>query len=482
MTSPGEIQPLEVEAPPAPPRPPVLRRAWDGARARWARHVAIATLVIGAVAATGHFIGGMIGWWHLYEVFHKPARPAAPAPVAGHALSIVMLPLVDESGGPESGLADVITGDVITNLGQLTATMVISRDTAFTYRGRKADAREVARDLGVRYVVSGTMRREADRVHLNLAMVDGGSGLQHWSQSFTLKRSELDEGLRTVSAQIGRSLSVELMKVAAKRTVALRPDQVEADDIAIRGWGVYFRGWTKENAVESLRLFEQAVERDPKSIRGWGGVGTVNGQMAFTATMGVDRPTALKRMDEALARLQALDSDDPMTHTMRLLTANLRDDFGALLQAAENLRQRYPSHPRAFSAKAVALTYLGRTDECLEPGRHALRIDPGNPTAGFMHVQLAVCHFMRAEYAQAAESARAGALATPSLVAPHVLRAAALAQLGKQEEARAALDEYRRKRAGATSETAGRTIRGDSEKSVASRQLLVSTLQALGLP
>ena len=259
--------------------PSTLRRAWKAARDRWARHLAIAALVIGGIAATGHFIGGMIGWWHLYEVFHKPAKPAANAPA--HALSLVVMPLLDE-GGADGSLADIITSDVITSLGQLTGMLVISRDTAFTYKGKTVDPRDVARELGVGYVVRGSMRREGDRVQLNLAMVDGNTGLQSWSQQFAFKRTELDAGLQTVTAQVGRGLGVELMKASARRSVALKPDQLEADDIAIRVRGLYFQGWSKENATEALRLFEEAVRRDPKSVRGWGGVGIIHTLMVFS--------------------------------------------------------------------------------------------------------------------------------------------------------------------------------------------------------
>lgn len=472
----------EAEEPPAQSGSPpsALRRAWKAVRDRWARHLAIAALVIGGVAATGHFIGGMIGWWHLYEVFHKPAKPARHAPVPAHALSLVVMPLIDE-GGADGNLADIITSDVTTSLGQLTGMLVISRDTAFTYKGKTVDPREVSRELGVRYVVRGSMRREGDRVQINLAMIDGNTGLQDWSQQFAFKRTELDAGLQTVTAQVGRSLGVEMMKASARRSVALQPDQVDADDIAIRGWGVYFQGWSKENATEALRLFEEAVRRDPKSVRGWGGVGIMHTLMVFNG-WAADRPASLKRMDEALQKLQALDQDDPMTHVMRMQVANMRNDFGALLQAAEGTLQRYPGHPRAHSLKTTALTWLGRTDECLEPGRQALRIDPRNVVGGWTHLNIALCHFMRGEYAEAAESARAAPLATSSLTSPYALRAAALAQLGQQAEARAALDEYRRKRPQGTSADVARVMRGNHEKTVASREVLVAALQALGLP
>jgi adenylate cyclase len=163
-------------------------------------------VALGGLAAAGHFIGGFIGWWHLYEVTFLAGKPSLQASTTDAKsrklprLSIVVLPLVTKGDGKDSDwFTDVLSGDLANELGKLPGALVISRDTAFTYKGRAVDPREVLRELGVRYVVRGTVRRDGERVRLNLPMVDGESGTQHWAQQFAMDRTNLGKALDEVA-------------------------------------------------------------------------------------------------------------------------------------------------------------------------------------------------------------------------------------------------------------------------------------------
>jgi len=190
------------------------RRAWQGLRTRFGRQFAAVAVVLGALAAGGHFVGGMLGWWHAYEFTTGGRKPEAPAAKGGGARadvqSMVLLPLVDESrSGDGDWFVEALTSDLTAEVGRMPGALVISRDTARAYKGKAADPRDVARELGVRYVIRGSARRIGDRVRLDLEMVDGETGLQAWSQRTDLERARLDAGLGDVALQLARSVNVQ---------------------------------------------------------------------------------------------------------------------------------------------------------------------------------------------------------------------------------------------------------------------------------
>lgn len=447
----------------------------------------MAAVVIGAVAATGHFIGGMIGWWHAYEVTfgsHKTeqARPSDKAPgVRADVQSLVVLPLVDESENPEGDwFADSITSDLTAELGWMPGALVMSLGTARTYKGKTVDPREVAKDLGVRYVVRGSVRRSGERVRLDIEMVDGDTGLQSWSQRIELERSRLAVGLGDVALQLARTLNVQTYRSSGEKVGALKPNEVQADDLAMQGWALYFRGMTPENIREASSVFERAVHRDARSTRAWGGV-------AFTTSVGAalgwmpDRDVALRRLAEATEQLRRIDENAFFTMLARINLANRSGDWQTALTVSDAMLERYPSHTPSHGTRGQALIGLGRFDECLEPPLQALRIGPRDPLVGVWHFTIANCHFMRAEYLQAADSARTAWQANPRLPAPPLTFAAALHREGKVEEARKVIADYRSRNPDFQTAQLERLLAGTEPRFVEGRQRLIDSLRELGL-
>ena len=188
------------------------------------------------------------------------------------SVSMVVLPLKAESGAADDWFADAITADLTASMGRMSGSFVIGRNTAFTYKGKAVDPRDVARELGVRYVVVGSTRRDGNRVRLDLAMIDGESGSQQWGQQFDIERADLERSIDDIVGQLARSVFVQLFHSVGDRATRLKPAEVAADDLAMRGWSVYMRGLSPENLREALRLFEAAVAKDPGSARALAGV------------------------------------------------------------------------------------------------------------------------------------------------------------------------------------------------------------------
>lgn len=467
---------------------PTWRRAWAWLHSRFARQIAVVAVALGGLAAAGHFIGGMIGWWEAYKITfggHATDR-ASPAPTGpgtrADVQSLVVLPLVDESEGHTNDwFVDVLTSDLTAEIGRVPGVLVISRDTARTYKGKAVDPREVARDLSVRYVIRGSARRVGERVRLDLEMVDGDTGLQSWSQRIDVDRARLAGGLGDVALQLARSLNVQTYRTSGEKVAALKPNEVQADDLAMQGWATYFHGMTPENIREAAGLFEQAVERDPRSIRAWGGVAFTNSVGAALGWM-PDRAAALRRLEEATARLRQIDENAFFTILARINLANRTGDWHSTLTLADTLLERFPSHAPSFGNRGQALIGLGRFDECFEPLRQALRISPRDPLVGSWHWMIANCHFMLAEYPQAEESARTAWRANPKLPLPPLTLAAALQREGKVDEAREIIADYRSRSPGFQIAQVQSVLPGTDPKFAEGRQRLIDSLRELGMP
>jgi DNA-binding winged helix-turn-helix (wHTH) protein/TolB-like protein len=404
-------------------------------------------------------------------------KPAASAP----QLSLVLLPLESLDDATSTGFADALTADLNAELGRLASVFVIATGTAATYKGKPADPREVSRALGVRYVVRGTVQRSGDEVRLALAMVDGESGAQHWAQSFAIERARLRSAVDDVAQQVARSLNVQMYRSGGTRAAVLGPEQIQADDLAMQGWGVYFRGLSRENFLAALPLFEQAVAKDPRSILGWGGIAVINGIGARTGWV-PDRAAALRRIEFASARLDELDSEHLFALLAKQNLSAVAGDWEGHVTVARMTIQRYPNHAPSYSAVGLGSVSLGQFDECVELIRRAIRLSPRDPLLGAWHLNLGICHFMRGEYAEAAAAERFAVQMSPTLPVPPLILAAALARDGKADEGRAVVAMHLQRYPGAKAADVPKLLRGDAPPFVAGRTRLMESLLELGMP
>jgi TolB-like protein/class 3 adenylate cyclase len=159
------------------------------------------------------------------------------APVTVPPLSIVVLPFANLSNDPEQEyFADGITEDLTTDLSRIADSFVISRNTAFTYKGKSADVREVARELGVRYVLQGSVRRTGDLVRVNVQLVDAESGAHLWADRFDTSRADLDQAQDEITGRLAHTLNRELVVAAVSRLERQHKIDPDASDLVMRGW------------------------------------------------------------------------------------------------------------------------------------------------------------------------------------------------------------------------------------------------------
>lgn len=472
----GEIRAAEPAEPP-------WRRLLSKLHSRFARQIALVAVAIGAITAAGHFIGGMIGWWHAYELtFGHPQGGTSSATVTSgpvEAMSIVVLPLAIEGDATEiEWFADALLGDLVNEVATLPGSFVIARDTANTYKGKSADPRDVARELQVRYVVRGSVRREGSVIRLNLALIDGQSGRQRWTETFKVERAQLGQALDEFVIALGRHLSIEVQKSAGDRSAALSPSEISADDLAMRAYGIWFRGLNRENLLQGLALLEQAVARNPDSTRAWGGLvfmnlnGVINGWLP-------DRTAALRRIDEAAVQLDRLEPDGFFGYQAKVVQSFFRRDFPGMLRLCEAWARQH-RNPSAVGGYGMALMFNGRPEEGIAQFERALRLSPRDVVRAEWQYRLALAHFILAQYEQARDWGQTAQHSNPGLPWPPV-HAAALAKMGQQAEARQVFEEFMKRNPGYNVERLVQRLPATDPRFVEGRARLVAGLRELGL-
>jgi TolB-like protein/DNA-binding winged helix-turn-helix (wHTH) protein len=459
VPSPGEEP---ASPPPAPSAPvstagsgPILRRQWMA--------LAVALTVVLAAA---------------FAVWSQ----RSPSLARPDDLSIVVLPLVAEGGGADiEAFADVLHNDLIAAASRFEGSTVIGRGTAATFRGRAVDPRTVARELNVRHVVSGSLRRDGERMRLTLTLIDGASGAQRWTEVFEVDRPLLGQALADAVAQLARALYIHAMKSAAVRADALSPSQVTADDLATRALGMWFRGLNRDNVMASLALAEQAVAIDPDSMRGWGAIATANVQ-ALGNNWFVDaeaRKSARLRADQASAELDRIAPDGFQAMQARVIAAYNRGDFPAMVQRSRLWVERHP-HPVAYGALGAALNHTDQPEVAMPWFERALRLSPLDPIRSEWMYRLALSHYIAGNHEQALDWAQKAQATNPLLPWPPV-QAAALVQLGRHAEAQASWDDFHRRHPAYDRAAVLRRLGGDFPRFAAARARLIADVGELGM-
>jgi TolB-like protein len=185
-------------------------------------------------------------------------HPTAPR------LSVVVLPFANLSSDPDQEwFADGITDDLTTDLSRISGSFVIARNTAFTYKSKPIDAKQVGRELGVRYVLEGSVRRTGDWVRVNAQLIDAENGAHIWADRIDTDRSHLMETQDEITGRLARTLDLELAGELGRRLERERPANADARDLVMRGRAWWYRPVSATNRAEARRLFQQALEVDP---------------------------------------------------------------------------------------------------------------------------------------------------------------------------------------------------------------------------
>jgi TolB-like protein len=229
-------------------------------------------------------------------------------------LSIVVLPFENLSGDKDQDyFADGITEDLTTDLSHLDGSFVIARNTAFTYKGKPVDAKQIGRELGVGYLLEGSVRRVGETITINAQLISTETGAHVWAERFEGERSKLGELQVEAVSRLARSLGVELVKAEALRAMRERRNNPDAVDLVMRGWAIVNGVESKAADNEAVALFERALSLDANNVQALIGLSAVFQDRATDFAMTMPRPTLR-------ARKRRSTPPSPFSLTIRMLT------------------------------------------------------------------------------------------------------------------------------------------------------------------
>jgi adenylate cyclase len=372
--------------------------------------------------------GGAPTWPDIADVL--PSVPDKP--------SIVVLPFDNMSGDPEQAyFSDGITEDIITDLSKVSGLFVIARNSAFIYKGRAVDLREVSRELGVRYVLEGSVRKAGNRVRITAQLIDGATGGHLWAERYDREWTDIFAVQDQLTQQIVSALRVKLTADEGRRVRRRGTDSIEAYEVFLRG-REFLQLRTREGVELSRPLLEKAIDLDPAFAAAYAGLAFgyaleyVNcWTEAFSQALGI----AFRLARQAVA----LDAAEPQAHYATAMAHLWRREHEASIQEAITATELDPNFAPGFSLLGLALHYAGRSDEALRMLERAMQLDPYYPDA-YLHF-VAQCHFALSRYADAERALKRRLVRNPDTDVSRVLLAACYGHMGRKDEARSAWEE-----------------------------------------
>ena len=367
---------------------------------------------------------------------------AVPALSLPDKPSIAVLPFTNMSGDPEQEyFADGVTEDLITALSRIRWFFVIARNSCFAYKGQSTDIRDVARKLGVAYVLEGSVRKAGNRVRVTAQLIDGGSGNHVWAQRYDRDLEDIFSVQDEITETLAGAIEPELGKAERERARTRRPDDLRAWDLCQRGlWHTYKR--TRQDLADAQHMFRQAIEIDPGLARAYAAAEEafffqfVGG---YVDTGEAAKADALRFAEKAVQ----LDGEDAFNRYAlgRALTLVRRHDSAVFeLRKAIELN---PSFAQAHSALAMALATGGHPEEALPHIELAMRLSPQDPYFGQFLVRRAEACLFSGRVEEAVEAAERS-LREPNIQwSRWAILAAAQAHLGRLEEARRSIEALR---------------------------------------
>jgi serine/threonine protein kinase/tetratricopeptide (TPR) repeat protein len=361
-----------------------------------------------------------------------PSRPSSVSLPARPSLAV--MPFVNLSDDPAGNdFAMGLWTDINSDLVKISGLFLVSQISTGVYDGKSFTAQQVGRELGVRHILEGTVRRAGPRVRITAQLTDTQSGALVWAERYDRTQEDLFELQDEINNEIVTGLDIKLLNSESHRITGRSIKNPRARELFYRAMAAMFT-YKRAGLFESRRLLAEATEIEPESPHSH--VFTAFAHY-FDVTHGCSESPE-KSLDEGLAAAQrALELDDPSgeAHMIRGMILLMRGDHDAALAASERAIPDRPSCPWGHALKGALLNYTGRPAEAVEVARVAIRHTPAYPPI-FASV-LAMGHYLLGQHDEAVDAARGTIDLAPDNVEAHVILAAALAASGRAAEARA---------------------------------------------
>jgi TolB-like protein len=338
------------------------------------------------------------------------------------------------SGDPEQEyFVDGIVEDIITGLSRIKWLHVIARNSTFVYKGRAVDVKQVGRDLGVRYVLEGSLRKVGNRVRLTAQLIEAASGRHVWAERYDRALDDIfavqDEITLSVVGYIEPSLRQAEIELAKRK----RPDSLDAYDLYLRALP-YAMVFMPGDADKALPLLRQSIELEPGFAAAHAAAAWCHEQRYLRG--GLDPADKTAALDNARAALEAGADDAGTLATAGFVIGLVDHDYDTAMNAIDRGLAITPSSALALSLGSVILGHAGRTAEAIDYAERALRWCPLDRTVSVPYVGLGIAYCAAGDWKAAIPACGKSEQANPRFSLPYFLRASALSQLGRIEEAK----------------------------------------------
>ncbi len=416
---------------------------------------------------------------HAYQIRLQGDAAATsdkPLPLSAKP-SVAVLPFANMSADPEQEyFSDGITEDIITALSRVYQFFVIARNTTFTYKGRVADVQDIAKKLGVRYVLEGSVRKAGDRVRITVQLIDGETGNHLWAEKYDRELEDIfavqDEITQTVVGTIGPQLS----KAESERASTKKPESLDAWDHYYRGMAHFYRRSRKDFA-EAQECFGRAIHIDPEFAPAYSGSAHAHYYsvvFGYSEAPEHDRETAMDKAQKAVD----LDPDDPAAYAILGIVSYVRRSEQAI-RALQRSLQLNPNSAMTHSALGFALADIGRFDESMKHHEEAVRLGQRDPTLPMIMGRRGGSQFFAGQYEEAIESMKqAASHPNAQLWQYYAVIAASLVELDRMDEARSAVRRVQEVNPGVTL----KTVRDFAFSGTEHLDRFVDDLRKAGLP
>ena len=373
-----------------------------------------------------------IGIFRVVTGAEKPQAPAVKQQVSEDRPSIAVLPFECMSSGPDDEyLADGLTEDILTGLSRFKELFVISRTSAFAYKGRKANLQEVAADLGVRYILEGSVRRAGARVRVTAQLIDALGGDRHiWADRYDREIEDIFELQDELTSAIVATLPGRIEAAAQERAGRKKPENMAAYELVLAGKVMHHRSSREANA-QATDYLSRAVELDPDYAHAWAWRACALGQAIANGWVDAENGAAYGRAVEFVNRAQSLDDEDSDVHRLFSAVGVATDDFDAARRHQERALQLNPNDDLIVVQQGELLTWTGAPEEGVEWIKKAMALNPDHPERYWGHLGRA--HFAARQYDEAIACFRKLSTVDQTV---HASFAAAMAASGDEAGAR----------------------------------------------
>ena len=370
----------------------------------------------------------------------SPTHPAAAAlhTAVAPRLSIVVLPFVNIGGNSEQDyFVDGVTESLTTDLSRIPGAFVIARNTAFTFKNKPVDARVVGRELGVRYVMEGSVQGSGDRIRVNAQLIDTATGAHLWAERFDKPRADIFDMQDEITTRLARTVGIELVAAEGRRAERERPNNMDAVDLAMRGWAILNQPLSLRRDREACDLFDAALRFDDRNVEALVGLAFyhVNDLRTFAST---NRDEQLHIAETAITKALTLAPGNALAHFVH---ANVLHVSGATERSLRELefaitldRNLAWAHADAGFMKVL----LGRAEEAEADLTNAIRLSPRDPGLDRWYALLGIADLFLGRLKSALDRLRKSVEINPNVAMPHFFLAAASALSGRAAEAREA--------------------------------------------